>query len=274
MPAAACEVDTAAYRQTIERMCALARGLALRALERPVGFERKADASPVTALDREIELALRELVRRRHPRDAILGEEFGEQIGEACGPSAGLPADASAAARWIIDPLDGTRAFATGSPLWGTLIGVLRDGRPWLGAIELPALDQRLCSWQASAWASPRRIGEIRLAGMATTTPDKFTPRQGAAFQRLREHVGTHRYGGDCFNYAALVAGRCDLVVEAGLAAHDYLPIVPLVEAAGGRITDWQGRELSERSAGDVVAAADPLLHRAVLDILAAGMRD
>ncbi|WP_414440697.1 inositol monophosphatase family protein [Burkholderia sp. 22PA0106] len=252
--------DETRYRDTIEQMCTAARLTCLQKIERRTRFTRKADTSPVTELDREIELTLREIVRTRHPDDAIRGEEYGL--------SNHSDGDKSKRICWVIDPLDGTRAFITGSPLWGTLVGVLNHGKPWLGAIELPMLRKRMLSWTARAAPAPFGPSSLAHASMATTTPDKLSEPHRRAFHRLRDAVGTHRYGGDCFNYAALASGNCDLVVEAGLAPHDFLPIVPIIEAVGGSITDWQGRALGESSPGDVLAAANPALHAAALGLL------
>ncbi|WP_244110578.1 inositol monophosphatase family protein [Burkholderia cenocepacia] len=257
-------IDEQYYRDTVIELCDLARTLCGAVARDTLAITRKGDASPVTELDKRIELALRSHIRARHPLDSIVGEEFGMVDGCAHGGSN---------RRWVIDPLDGTRAFVTGSPLWGTLVGVLCDGVPWLGAIDMPALGQRMIasSTDAATHVEPAAGAAVRLsaARMCTTTPDKFTPDQHAVYARLVARVAVHRYGGDCFNYAALASGRCDLVVEAGLAPHDFLPIVPIVEAAGGRMTDWRGRRLTERSAGDVVAASSGALHASVMALLA-----
>lgn len=252
------------YRETVNDLCDLARTLCSAVAHETFAIARKGDTSPVTELDKRIELALRTHIQSRHPLDSILGEEFGLVEGRAGGKMG---------RRWVIDPLDGTRAFVTGSPLWGTLVGVLRDGVPWLGAIEMPALGQRLFA-SSTAAATPIEpaadaAAELSMARMCTTTPDKFTTDEKSAFARLVASVAVHRYGGDCFNYAALANDRCDLVVESGLAPHDFLPIVPIVEAAGGRMTNWRGEPLSENSAGDVVAASSGALHARAIAVLA-----
>ncbi|KVG65109.1 inositol phosphatase [Burkholderia pseudomultivorans] len=257
-------IDEQYYRDTVIDLCDLARTLCGAVAHDTLTITRKRDASPVTELDRRIELALRNHIQARHPLDSIVGEEFGVTERRAGGATN---------RRWVIDPLDGTRAFVTGSPLWGTLVGVLCDGVPWLGAIDMPALGRRLIA--SSTDAAPhvdRAVGTavpLSAARMCTTTPDKLTPGEQSAYARLVARVAVHRYGGDCFNYAALATGRCDLVVESGLGPHDFLPIVPIVEAAGGRMTDWHGQRLSERSAGDVVAASSGALHASVIALLA-----
>ena len=257
-------IDEQYYRDTVIELCDLARTLCGAVAHDTLAITRKGDASPVTELDKRIELALRSRIQVRHPLDSIVGEEFGVVDGLAHGVSN---------RRWVIDPLDGTRAFVTGSPLWGTLVGVLCDGVPWLGAIDMPALGQRMIASSTDAATHVESAAgtavPLSAARMCTTTPDKFTPDQHAVYARLVARVAVHRYGGDCFNYAALASGRCDLVVESGLAPHDFLPIVPIVEAAGGRMTDWRGRRLTERSAGDVVAASSGALHASVMALLA-----
>lgn len=228
-------------------------------------FTRKGDRSPVTELDRKIELALRACIKLRHPVDSIIGEEFGVLEGERGN---------SSIRTWVLDPLDGTKAFVTGSPLWGALIGVLNEGTPWLGAIEMPVLRRRLLSFDTELSGQEALIrtstcSDLAAARLCVTTPDKFTPGERDGFVRLASSVAVHRYGGDCFNYAALATGLCDLVAEAGLAPHDFLPIVPVVENAGGIMTDWDGRALTENSAGHVLAASTPTLHSRALQKLA-----
>jgi inositol-phosphate phosphatase/L-galactose 1-phosphate phosphatase/histidinol-phosphatase len=253
------------YRQTVRQLCDQARMVCSAHPDRLFQIVRKEDESPVTELDRQIELALRATIQSRHPDDSIIGEEFALWEGAPDHPSD---------RKWVIDPLDGTKAFVTGSPLWGTLIGVLHDGRPWLGAIEMPALGRRFFApGGRRTGPGEERLGTSACSALAavrlcTTNPDKFTPLQGQGFRRLIKAVAVHRYGGDCFNYAALATGRCDLVVECGLAPHDFLPIVPIIENAGGIMTDWRGKELTENSAGDVVASSTAALHHQALRML------
>jgi inositol-phosphate phosphatase/L-galactose 1-phosphate phosphatase/histidinol-phosphatase len=253
------------YEQTVRQLCELARSICSSQAGQAFQFVRKEDKSPVTELDRQIELALRACINSRHPDDSIIGEEFGLLEGAQGRLSA---------RRWVIDPLDGTKAFVTGSPLWGTLIGVLNEGTPWLGAIEMPALHRRFLSFEIEAVREDdsirtNRCSELAAARLCTTTPDKFTAGEQSGFDRLSKSVAVHRYGGDCFNYAALATGHCDLVAEAGLAPHDFLPIVPIVQQAGGVMSDWQGQALTENSAGNVLAASTPALHFQALQTLA-----
>ena len=253
------------YEQTVRQLCELARSICSLHDGQAFQFVRKEDLSPVTELDREIEIALRACINSRHPDDSIIGEEFGLLEG--------TPGRLSAR-RWVIDPLDGTKAFVTGSPLWGTLIGVLNEGAPWLGAIEMPMLQRRFLSFEIEAVREvdsirTSRCSRLAAARLCTTTPDKFTPRERSGFDRLLKSVSVHRYGGDCFNYAALATGHCEIVVESVLSPHDFLPIVPIVQQAGGMMTDWYGQALTENSAGDVLAASTSALHFQALHALA-----
>lgn len=247
----------------------------MRWFRQPLEVVAKADASPVTQADRAAEAAMRELLATHCPADGIYGEEHG---------SARLDAPRI----WVLDPIDGTRSFITGSPLWGTLIGVLEGGRVALGLIDMPVLGER--------WVGVRGTGGIAGAGgtdglatrngqpvrvrdctrlsearIVTTSPDIFEPADWRAFERLSRQCAMRRFGGDCYGYAQLAGGTIDLVVEAGLQPYDYLGPAGLIEAAGGVITDWAGHPLGLQSDGRVLAAATPELHRQALAVLQGG---
>ncbi len=217
---------------------------------------------PVTLADRQAEAAIRDVLRARRPDDAILGEEQGDQPG-----SSGLT--------WVLDPIDGTRGFISGTPTWGTLIS-LRDARgPFLGLIDQPYIGERFLGGFGAA--TLRRAGRetpIRVrpaaalaeATLFTTFPELGTPAEAAAFASLAAKVRLTRYGMDCYAYALLALGTVDLVVEAGLNPYDIQAPIALIQAAGGIVTDWQGRPAHE--GGRVVAAASPALHDQALDVL------
>ncbi|RYY69036.1 MAG: histidinol phosphate phosphatase, partial [Comamonadaceae bacterium] len=210
------------------------------------------------------ETAMRAILGAQCPADGIYGEEHGVERLDA-------------GRIWVLDPIDGTRSFITGSPLWGVLIGVLEAGRVTLGVVEMPVLGER---WIGQAGVGARRNGEavrvstcsdVAKARTVTTSPDIFAPADWAAFDRLSRRCAMRRFGGDCYGYAQLAGGTIDLVVEAGLQPYDYLGPTGLIEAAGGVVTDWQGQPLGLASDGRVIAAATPALHRAALDLLNAG---
>lgn len=229
-----------------------ARPIAREYFRRPLHVESKADLSPVTIADRTIETALREMIESRYPDHGILGEEFSARHGNQF--------------TWVLDPIDGTRSFITGMPLFGTLIALLQDGRPMLGVIDFPALSER---WTGVTGEETRHLGKVvrtsstgQLADAScySTSPDMFIGNDGEKFAQLSARVGMRRFGGDCYAYALLASGHCDLVVEAGLQPYDFLSLVPVIEGAGGRISDWQGKPLTLESDGRVLAAANPSL--------------
>ena len=206
---------------------------------------------------------MREILGATLPDDGIYGEEHGSEWLEA-------------KRVWVLDPIDGTRSFITASPLWGTLIGVLEGARVVLGMVDMPVLGER---WVGQAGVGAYRIGvavqvstctDIAQARIVTTSPDIFNAADWQAFDALSRRCAMRRFGGDCYGYAQLAGGTVDLVVETGLQPYDYLGPAGLIEAAGGVITDWEGRALGLTSDGRVVAAATPELHRQALEALAA----
>ncbi|URL59773.1 histidinol-phosphatase [Luteibacter flocculans] len=239
-----------------------ARALSLPRFRRPVDVTLKGDMSPVTAVDRGVESMLRERIELAWPTHGLLGEEYGATRMDA-------------EYVWSIDPIDGTRSFISGWPLWGTLLALLRHGKPVLGVLDMPVLDER---WIGHAGRSTTMNGvpcrtraceTLATATLYTTTPDMFTPDEWARFDRTSRAAYTRRFGGDCYGYGMLAAGHIDAVIEANLMPYDYLAIAPVVEAAGGVMTDWEGRALGLESGGRVVAAATPALHAAIIESLA-----
>lgn len=246
---------------TAHRLADAAAVHSMRWFRQPLEVVAKADASPVTQADRAAESAMREILAARCPQDGIYGEEHGaERLG--------------AARTWVLDPIDGTRSFITGSPLWGTLIGVLEAGRVALGLVDMPVLGER---WIGAAGRASRNGRAVRTSGcgvlaearIVTTSPDIFDAAGWQAFDALSRQCAMRRFGGDCYGYAQLAGGTIDLVVETGLQPYDYLGPAGLIEAAGGVITDWAGQPLGLGSDGRVIAAATPELHRQALAALA-----
>jgi myo-inositol-1(or 4)-monophosphatase len=219
---------------------------------------------PVTDADREGERAIRRLIEAEHPDHAIAGEEFGERAGS--GPYG-----------WSLDPVDGTRAFVCGVPSWTTLIALLEDGRPVLGIIDAPAMDELYVGageafLQVRGTRTPLRTSGCRTlaeARISTTDPFLFDAREAEAWDRIRRAARTARYGLDAYGYARVAAGSIDLVVESGLKPHDYNALVPVVRAAGGAIGNWEGGD--DLTRGRVIAASTrALYHEAVETVSAA----
>jgi len=227
-----------------------------------VSVEAKADASPVTIADREAERAMRELIRASYPEHGIEGEELGAER-------------ADAELVWHLDPIDGTKSFITGRPLFGTLIGLSRAGVPLLGVIDQCVSGERWLGrvGESSSWnGQPIRVrscGTLRDAVLSVTSPRMFGAAERGAVARVEDAVRFPVYGGDCYAYGLLAMGFIDLIVEADLDAYDFMALVPVIEGAGGIVTDWQGAPLSRASDGRIVAAGDRRVHESALKLLA-----
>ncbi|WP_107991000.1 histidinol-phosphatase [Breoghania corrubedonensis] len=218
---------------------------------------------PVTEADRGAERVMRELIETTYPDHGIVGEEYGK-----------LRQDADHV--WVLDPIDGTRSFIAGIPLWGTLIGLMENGRPALGMMAQPYIGERFYGDGKSArYRGPRGDGALKTRKCAdlsdailfTTTPALFDHDERPAYDAVEREVRLARYGTDCYGYCMLAAGQADLVIEAGLEAYDIVALVPIVEGAGGVVTTWTGAPADE--GGRIVASGDPALHEAVLRELA-----
>jgi inositol-phosphate phosphatase / L-galactose 1-phosphate phosphatase / histidinol-phosphatase len=240
-----------------------AAGAAIRPYYRAEqGLEAKDDASPVTLADRAAEAAMRALIEKAFPADAIIGEEYGTKEG-------------TSGRAWVLDPIDGTRAFISGRPIFGTLIALVVEGWPMLGVIDQPVIGERWLGVTGKPTlfngkpAQTRRCPDLGKALLATTSPALFDDDQLHAFEHLDAAVMSTVLGGDCYNYACVASGWLDLVVEAGLKLHDFAALVPVVEGAGGRMCDWQGDPLTADSIGEVVAAGDPARIEEILEALA-----
>lgn len=260
MTAALCPTDAIAFAGTL----ADAAGAVIRRYFRTrVEIDDKSDASPVTIADREAEAAMRALIMERFPAHGIFGEEHGRH-------------QENAAFVWVLDPIDGTKAFITGKPSFGVLIALVRDGVPVLGVIDQPVIGERwlgVAGQGTTLNGAPARVRactDLAQAYLYATGPEMFGDGgDAAAWNRLAGRVKQPRYGADCYAYGLLASGFVDLVVEAQLKPYDYCALVPVVEGAGGVMTDWQGGRLGLGSDGRVVAAGDARMHRAALDILA-----
>lgn len=222
----------------------------------------KGSFDPVTAADRAAETAMRALIRKQFPAHGIIGEEF-EDV-ESNGPYT-----------WVLDPIDGTKSFIAGMPVWGTLIGLCKDGVPVYGLMAQPFIGERFTGDGGSAkYRGPagerklmtRPCASLEDALLFTTSPHLFTPEERERFEAVEKNVRLSRYGGDCYAYCMIAAGYVDLVVEAGLDSYDIIALIPIVEGAGGVITNWQGE--SAAKGGRIVAAGDKRLHEEALKIL------
>ncbi|APX64821.1 inositol monophosphatase family protein [Sphingomonas sp. gentR] len=245
-----------------------AAGAAIRPYFRTeMGLEIKEDRSPVTLADREAEAAMRRILEAERSGDGIHGEEYGVK-------------DGVTGRQWVLDPIDGTRSFTVGRPIFGTLIALVDNGWPVLGIIDQPIARER---WLGVAGrptlfngqpTRTRACRDLDGATIATTSPHLFDDEDVPHFMALVAAVSGQSprqgpvYGGDCYNYGLLASGHIDLVCESGLKLHDFAALVPVVEGAGGRMCDWNGDPLTADSAGHVLAIGDPARTDEVLEAL------
>ena len=217
---------------------------------------------PVTVADRAAEQAMRDVLSRERPEDAILGEEYGKQSG-----TTGLT--------WVLDPIDGTRGYISGTPTWGVLISIADDTGPLFGLIDQPYIGERFAGgFGVSEFDGPlgkRSLGcrkgrSLADATVLTTFPEVGSDAEGRAFHRVASQSKLTRYGMDCYGYALLASGQVDLVIEAGLQPYDIQAPIAVVEAAGGLLTDWEGNPA--HNGGRSLAAATPALHAEALALL------
>jgi len=228
----------------------------------PVEADPKGDGSPVTAIDRAVEARLRETIAARYPDHGIVGEEHG-----ATAPKSEWV--------WVLDPIDGTLPFLAGIPVFGTLIALLRDGVPQVGVIDMPATEQRWlgCRGRPSTLngtpVRTRACPALAEALITTSNPDFYGAADRPALERLKAATRWTVYGGSCLAYGQLAAGRTDLGMDVAFDPYDYLALVPVIEGAGGIITDWHGQPLTLASGDRILAAGDPARHAEALEILA-----
>ncbi|PTQ75492.1 histidinol-phosphatase [Celeribacter persicus] len=229
-----------------------------------LGTESKKEAGfdPVTVADRSSEQAMRKVIEERRPEDGIIGEEFG-------------PKEGTSGLTWVLDPIDGTRGFISGTPTWGVLIAVRNANTVLYGVIDQPYIGERFVGGLGTATLTgPQRTSILAVrkgvaleeAVIFSTFPEVGSEVEGKAFHDLAARCKLTRYGMDCYAYALLAAGQIDLVVEAGLQSYDILAPIGVIEAAGGIVTDWKGKPVLE--GGRVLAAASKELHEAALAVL------
>ena len=246
----------------LAKLPAISRPLIAKYFRSDFDVLRKADDSPVTIADKSVEAALRAVITQRFPDHSIIGEEEGGQASQpyCC----------------VIDPIDGTRAFIIGKPLFGTLIALSYQGMPICGLIDMPGLDETYITRGARPFYFPaggEKAGNApdRQSGKCPYRyhqPEAFTDRGWQVFQKLGAACCSTHYGGDCYNYALLAAGHLDLVVEDQLAPHDIMALVPVMQAAGAVVTDWQGAPVRLKGNGSILAAGNASLHEQALAFL------
>ena len=234
-----------------------------------VNIEDKADNSPVTVADRLAETVIREMINDKYPLHDILGEEYGFQ-------------NTGSRWKWVIDPIDGTRSFVSGMPIFGTLISLLENEVPHLGIIDMPILRERWfsasgeeCFFYSSdvdlkkvvcKVSGKKNIGQ---AILYSADPKMFKSSQKLLYDRVSSQVKLPRFGGDCYSYGLLASGYIDLVIEADMKIYDLMALVPVIESAGGVISDWQGSTAFDTNwDGCVVAASSEELHRQSISLL------
>ncbi len=240
--------------------------LALKYFRLPISVDDKPGKKgfdPVTAADREIEAFIRDAIIKKFPDHAVVGEEHRDREG-------------AGRFKWVIDPIDGTKSFITGTPMWGVLLGLMEGANCRLGLMRQPYLGETYVGSGAGAFflkgstkqpLSARDTGELARAILYCTHPSIFISAADLeSFQSVAERCRLMRYGGDCYAYCLLAHGFIDLVIEGGLQAYDIIPLIPIIEAAGGVVTDWRGEP--PLNGGNVIAACNSRLHEQALTVL------
>jgi len=250
--------------QFAHKLADVAGNEALPYFRKPHGLENKDQTAfdPVTIADKNAEQAMRALIGEHFPQDGITGEELD-------------PIKGTSGRDWILDPIDGTRSFITGLPIWGTLIGLAIDDKPVLGMMSQAFTGERYLGVPGQAILSHegnetdlQTSGQtdIKQAFLASTDPNLFKDTsERQAFENVSAQTRLTRFGGDCYLYCQLAAGQIDLVIEPGLNIYDIMPLIPIIENAGGIVTDWHG---SPTTGGNVLAASNAALHASALELL------
>ena len=255
-------LDTDTLVQFAESLADVTDAMAMDYFRKPLDVEQKDDLSPVTQADRMIETVMRERITQRFPAHGILGEEHEN-------------ARLDASHVWVLDPIDGTRSFVSGMPTFGTLIACAADGQPEVGVISVPPMRERWTGRRGGPTmlnGTPCRTSGCRslaTATLYTTSPDLFDTPGLSRFEALSRTVAMRRFGGDCYAYGLLSSGHVDIVLEMDLHPYDYMALIPVIEGAGGVITDWQGKSLTIKSDGRVLASASRMLHEQALHAIA-----
>lgn len=244
-----------------ETLADASRAIIREAVRKPFDLEIKGDGSPVTAVDKAVEDRLREMIAEAYPDHGIVGEERG-----ASSPERDFV--------WALDPIDGTLPFLAGIPVYGTLIALLRNKAPLLGVIDMPATGERwigcegLATTRNGTPVTVRPCEDLSGALLSTSNPDYYGEADAPALERLKAATRWTVYGGSCMAYARIAAGRIDVGIDVEFDLYDYLALVPVIEGAGGIITDWEERPLTLKSGGRLIAAGDRRMHEQALEVL------
>ena len=253
--------ETSEWLEFAQALADAAREIVLPAARVDPRVEVKADETLVTATDHAVEMRLREMIAARYPTHGILGEEFGATAIDSHNV-------------WVLDPIDGTAPFIAGIPVYGTLIALARDGKPYIGVIDHPATNERwLGVVGEGAYFNAKQVHTrpcacLGTAFMTNSSPDFFNAVEFQQFSHLKAHVRYTQYGGSCYAYGSLASGRTDLAVDAGMEAFDLMAPAAVVLAAGGMVTDWSGSPLTIDNCRRILAAGDASLHSLAIERL------
>ncbi len=264
-------LDTKELLQFAEQLANASSDIIRKYYGREVDFEVKEDYSPVTKADKEVERALRAMIRATYPEHGIIGEEF-------------EPINPDARYTWVLDPIDGTKSFMIGRPIFGTLISLLSrnpklkgtdaESTPIIGLLDQPILGERWVGALGYATkfnsqdTAVRKRSHLGESVLCTTSPNLFNEDDFAKFEIIRKKSQYVVYGGDCYSYGLVARGTVDIVIETGLKMHDFLALRPIIEGAKGIMTDWEGKLINEHSDGRVIVCGDKQIHDQILDIL------
>jgi len=246
---------------------AITRPVISRYFRQNIDVDLKSDNSPVTIADRLVETEIRQAIASSFSSSGLVCDIIGEEHGGT----------SNSRYCWVVDPIDGTRAFIVGKPIFGTLVAFVDNGHAVAGLIDMPMLDETYLGGAGGAVLvkagskqkiSSSKVTSVEQAQIATTSPDAFSPEGLMLYDRLSQQAAGRHYGGDCYNYALLCAGHLDIVMEDQLAPHDMMALVAVLEAAGASVTSWAGQPVTLDNDGSLLASATPELHRQALDIL------
>ena len=253
-------IDDTKLAGHLASFCFASRDIIARYFRSNIAIEGKSDDSPVTIADRQAEAAIRQAIKEAYPDHNILGEEGGGIVTNALD--------------WVIDPIDGTRVFISGKPLFGTLIALCHQGEAIASVIDMPLLDEMFIGIKGQKSTLNGKpiavsgITDLSRARIASTAPEALDDKALESYLGLTKRALSSNWGGDCYNYALLAAGHTDIVIEHQLASHDIMGLVPVIESAGGIITDWDGAPVRLGHSTSVIASASPALHQAALEAM------